>query len=442
MLGLGSLLGVSGTGLFGGSPRFSCELAGHPVIALEGKEGLENGNRLILPPAVLQELERLGAPTPMLFEVSDLEGQRRTHGGVLEFVAPPDVCYLPAWMLRQLHAEEGDVLRLQLRRLPKATFLRLQPSSVAFHRVFNPRALLENGLRNFVAVTVGDCFSVEYGGRQYGLEVLEVQPGDAACIVDADVEVEFATAKDAEVAAASPASPGHQASAALGASSSSSQRADGLYAGTGHRLGSSHSKGDVVVGVPEDVEEIDPMPWKRRIPGGVKWTSPPYGADAVRLVGMATPGWSAPGGSSSSTAASHLVNAAGSPLRLPAGDNDAIVAEPSPEQRAKALAAAEARQVEQAEEIERRRRLEEEEKQRQQRLALEEEARQRAREAERKAWARDVLGLGPDGKPKGQQRAKRSSRGARLLAACCRCFRGGSQARAPARRPRPPPARI
>jgi len=400
MRGLGSLFGGS---LFG-CPDFSCELKAQPV-ALAGREGLENGNRLILPPEVLERLQRLNVPSPMLFEVSDLEGHRRTHGGVLEFLAPAETCYLPAWMLRQLHADDGDVLRLQLRQLPKATFVRIQPSSVAMVRVFNPRALLESGLRNYVAVTVGDCFEVEYGGQQYGLEVLEVRPGDAACIVDADVEVDFATAKDAEAAAASSPSRG----------SGDEAEAENLYAGEGHRLGGGRVS-------QADAGEPDPTPWKRRIPRGVKWTTPPYGAEAMRMVGVTTPGWSMSGGGGGSGSDAE-------PVQLAPAD---------PDHRAQARAAAEAREAAQAAEIAERRRREEEEKEREARRARKEEERRRAKELERKDWARETLGLGPDGKPK---RPAKKSAPARFLAACCRCF-VGRRRQAPQVPARPEPLRV
>lgn len=411
MLGFGSLFG--GSSLFGG-PNFTCELKAQPVT-LAGKEDLENGNRLILPAEVLQQLQALNVPSPMLFEISDLEGHRRTHGGVLEFTAPADTCYLPAWILRQLHADDGDVLRLRLKQLPKATYLRIQPSSVALMRVFNPRALLENGLREYVAATVGDCFDVEYAGRKYGLEVLEVRPGDAACLVDADVEVDFATAKDAEAAAA--ATPSR--------SSRDLPEDENLYSGEGHRLGKERAAVPSVCVAQDAEEDVDPMPWKKRIPRGVKWTTPPYGADAVRLArGVATPGWSVPGGGGSSGSRA---------------EPEWAFTEPSPENRARALAAAEAREAAQAEEIAERRRKEEQERERQEREERREEARRKAREEERKAWARETLGLGPDGKP---LKPPKRSVGARFLAACCRCLTG-RRAQAPQAPPaRPEPLRI
>lgn len=200
-------------------------------------------------------------------------------------------------------------------------------------------------------------------------------------------------------------------------SSREGPEAEGLYAGEGRRLGGGRANP-----AQEDAaEEVDPTPWKHRIPQGVKWTSPPYGAEAVRMVGVSTPGWSMPGGGGSS----------GSQAEAPPP--------PDPESRARALAAAEAREAEHAQEIAERRRLEEEEQRRRERQERKEEAQRKAREEERKAWARETLGLGPDGKPR---RPPRRSRGARLLAACCRCFAGRGPKPAQAQQGRPEPLRI
>jgi len=272
MLGLGNLFRNGG---FLGGPRFSCDLRSYPVSFID-RQDLEAGNRLVLPPSALDRLTKLGAPSPMLFEISDLEGRLRTHGGVLEFVAPEETCYLPFWMLKQLGAEEGDVLHVSLQSLPKASLVRLRPASVALLRVYNPRALLESGLRNFVALTEGDSFAVEYDGKMYGLEVLETKPASAVCIVDADVSVEFATPKDAEAAVAAMSGGHAEAAAETDADVSAETRsaeAPKLFGGVGLRtdgLPAASPEADNA-----DVE--DDMPWKRRIPKGVKWTSPPFG---------------------------------------------------------------------------------------------------------------------------------------------------------------------
>merc|ERR1712216_217389 len=113
---------------FGYGNNFTKEFQVYSVTFCN-REDLEGGNRFILPASALQELH--GASTPMLFEISDLRGTRRTHGGVLEFVAEEGRCYVPFWIIKQLNLQEGDRVRLRSKSLPKAKYVRLQPDSVA-----------------------------------------------------------------------------------------------------------------------------------------------------------------------------------------------------------------------------------------------------------------------------------------------------------------------
>jgi ubiquitin fusion degradation protein 1 len=125
----------------------------------------------------------------MTFEIIAPNG--RTHCSVLEFTAPEGTCYLPYWMMSNLTLTEGKLIRIRNVSLPKATFVKFQPQHVDFLDISNPRAVLEYKLRSFSCVTVGDHLAFNYNDRKYYLEVKEVKPQDAACIIEADVNVDF-----------------------------------------------------------------------------------------------------------------------------------------------------------------------------------------------------------------------------------------------------------
>lgn len=125
----------------------------------------------------------------MTFEIIAPNG--RTHCSVLEFTAPEGTCYLPYWMMSNLTLTEGKMIRIRNVSLPKATFVKFQPQHVDFLDISNPRAVLEYKLRSFSCVTVGDHLAFNYNDRKYYLEVKEVKPQDAACIIEADVNVDF-----------------------------------------------------------------------------------------------------------------------------------------------------------------------------------------------------------------------------------------------------------
>lgn len=328
-------------------------------------------------------------------------------------------------MLHRLRTAEGRLLQVALKALPKATFVRLRPASVALLRVYNPRALLENGLRNFTCLTAGDEFAVEYNTQLYNVEVVEVRPGDAACIIDADVEVEFATPKEAEAAAQSLSRSVPELEQSVEATFPEPSQGEApapqdkgltLFGGQGQR-----PDGEPVLPV-DDVDCYGDMPWKssRRIKGGIKHTTPPYGYDITKTHGRSAASRDAPA----------LISAAAMPASSEGAvklggyrSNEAA----SPEAlKAQGHEAAQRREAEQAIEIAARRKLEAEEKRRQE---LEEEDKcRKARElAEktRQAAPAPVLTapaqkrmVGPASSQSGTDAANNSGM------FCCGCLRG------------------
>ena len=124
--------------------------------------------------------------------------------------------------------------------LPKATFVKLKPQHVDFLEISNPRAVLEvrskrrlegrdgwrevtakalyhlptllttfcsslrsscrsslpssqHALRNYSCVTKGDVICIPYNNKNYYLELMDVKPQDAACIIETDCNVDFDT---------------------------------------------------------------------------------------------------------------------------------------------------------------------------------------------------------------------------------------------------------
>jgi len=128
----------------------------------------------------------------MLFKLTNIKTNRITHSGVLEFVAEEGKVFLPYWMMRNLLLDEGSMIRVESTALPVATFSKFQPQSVDFLDISNPKAVLENALRNFSCLTAGDVIAIDYNDRLYELCVLETKPGDAISITECDLNVEFA----------------------------------------------------------------------------------------------------------------------------------------------------------------------------------------------------------------------------------------------------------
>eukprot|EP00919_Chromeraceae_sp_WS-2016_P074983 GHVR01177448.1.p1 GENE.GHVR01177448.1~~GHVR01177448.1.p1 ORF type:complete len:219 (+),score=93.18 GHVR01177448.1:56-658(+) len=55
---------------------------------------------------------------------------------------------------------------------------------------------LEQSLRHFATLTVGDSVVIRHGKKSYEIEVVEVRPANAVSIIETDVEVDFSPPKD------------------------------------------------------------------------------------------------------------------------------------------------------------------------------------------------------------------------------------------------------
>jgi ubiquitin fusion degradation protein 1 len=86
----------------GGVPRrfdeyFRC----YPIAMLPGPDRVDanHGGKVFLPPSALDKLTRLHITYPMLFElINGAKDGRKTHAGVLEFIAEEGKIYLPYWV--------------------------------------------------------------------------------------------------------------------------------------------------------------------------------------------------------------------------------------------------------------------------------------------------------------------------------------------------------
>lgn len=144
-----------------------------------------------MPPSALDQLSRLNITYPMLFKLTNKNSDRMTHCGVLEFVADEGICYLPHWMMQNLLLEEGGLVQVESVNLQVATYSKFQPQSPDFLDITNPKAVLENALRNFACLTTGDVIAINYNEKIYELRVMETKPDKAVSIIECDMNVDF-----------------------------------------------------------------------------------------------------------------------------------------------------------------------------------------------------------------------------------------------------------
>ncbi|KAF9535251.1 ubiquitin fusion degradation protein UFD1-domain-containing protein [Crepidotus variabilis] len=158
------------------------------------RENVSYGGKIILPPSALANLTNLDLESPWMFKLRNpANPAASTHAGVLEFIAEEGVVHLPYWMMKTLRLNEGDPIRITGTDLPKGKFVKFQAQTVHFLEISDPKAVLEQALRNFSALTQGDIIEISYNTIVFGLLVMETKPGgEGLNILDTDLEVDFA----------------------------------------------------------------------------------------------------------------------------------------------------------------------------------------------------------------------------------------------------------
>ncbi|OMJ82342.1 hypothetical protein SteCoe_17004 [Stentor coeruleus] len=161
-----------------------------------GKEEVEKGNMIILPSSAARYILSQSSQNPMLFKITNQQLNISSNCGVLEFTAEEGYCLLPYWLMQHLGLSEGGDVLIESVTLPKGTFVKIQPHETAFIDLPNPKAVLENGLRNYLCLTKGDSIVIEFAKKRYGIDIIETRPANAIMTIQTDLQVDFAPPKD------------------------------------------------------------------------------------------------------------------------------------------------------------------------------------------------------------------------------------------------------
>ncbi|KAI5191607.1 ubiquitin fusion degradation protein 1 [Nematocida minor] len=149
--------------------------------------------KIFLPQICLVTLISKQVDTPYIFKISAHNNISYTHAGVQEFMDAPDEVILPNWLYDQL-ALDGTPVEVSCVSLPKGQFIRLLPQSKDFLDIENPKASLEESLRNYQVLSEGDTISlyIQSEFKHILFTVAEILPkGPGISIIDTDLEVDF-----------------------------------------------------------------------------------------------------------------------------------------------------------------------------------------------------------------------------------------------------------
>jgi ubiquitin fusion degradation protein 1 len=176
----------------------------HSYKILPASREMEGTGMIVLCRSALEKISVLELQYPLMFQIQNKRAfpPKIITCGVQDFCAPEGVAYVPKWMMRNLglldndnNQSSGDIALVTSVTLPSATFIQLQPQSVAFLDISNPKAVLEQVLRKYPTLTKGSTVLFYYNDKEHYMKVLDIKPctqSNAVSILNADVEVDFA----------------------------------------------------------------------------------------------------------------------------------------------------------------------------------------------------------------------------------------------------------
>ncbi|KAJ3096864.1 ubiquitin fusion degradation protein [Physocladia obscura] len=201
---------------------------------------------------------------PMLFEITNEQHKTHSsHAGVLEFIAEEGRAYLPQWMMNTLLIEEGSLARIKNVSLPLGKFVKLQPQSVDFLDITDPKAVLERAISQFSCLTQNDIITIKYNNKLFDILIVETRPGGGKgiSVVETDLEVDFDAPvgyKEPERVVKKHVVPADSMSS-LGSHTVSEEKTFSAFHGSGQRL-NGKARNDDEKGDDENVKFLTPTP--------------------------------------------------------------------------------------------------------------------------------------------------------------------------------------
>mmetsp|Transcript_4387 Transcript_4387/g.10568 ORF Transcript_4387/g.10568 Transcript_4387/m.10568 type:complete len:241 (-) Transcript_4387:1259-1981(-) len=170
--------------------EFKFSLKVYPISFI-GKNEWEKGDKIILPPSILEILSNVDTDWPLMFTLDNGNSFRKTHCGVMEFTADEGCSYIPYWMMQNLIISIGEKITFKYVHLEKGSYVKIQPQTEDFLKISNPKAVLEAKLRNFTCLTKDTSIAIEYNSKIFWINIVEVKPGNAISIIETDINVDF-----------------------------------------------------------------------------------------------------------------------------------------------------------------------------------------------------------------------------------------------------------
>jgi hypothetical protein len=145
-----------------------------------------SGDKIILPVNMLKHFSHLNQSIFTL-KLSNPKYSTEVHVGVLDFLAPDRIAYIPSWIMHDLCACSGDKLDVDIVDLQKATKVCFKVSK----NLLDPKSCLEYLLSKHVILYTNKILKAKIFDKEFVFTVENIEPTSPVIICNSDVELQI-----------------------------------------------------------------------------------------------------------------------------------------------------------------------------------------------------------------------------------------------------------
>eukprot|EP01091_Cochliopodium_minus_P018648 TRINITY_DN7622_c0_g1_i1.p1 TRINITY_DN7622_c0_g1~~TRINITY_DN7622_c0_g1_i1.p1 ORF type:complete len:690 (+),score=184.51 TRINITY_DN7622_c0_g1_i1:22-2070(+) len=163
------------------------------IISKNISDALEKGNKIILPPKILDKIMQDSNMGPFFFSIENSEYQERvTIASVLEFNAPEDTVYIPDGIMNRLLLSDGEKVNISLVQIPPGEYVKLRPHNPEFSELEDPVEVLSSVFGyNYSSLSVDEIITLTFNGIIFDFTVLDTKPGNSINIIGQTLKIDF-----------------------------------------------------------------------------------------------------------------------------------------------------------------------------------------------------------------------------------------------------------
>jgi hypothetical protein len=148
----------------------------------------EASDKILIPMDALEALTKKVKSNIFTLRLTNKEKHKLCYVGIGNFVqCPTETIWLPEWIMKLLEINNGDKITANSTILKKGTEVKFKVPN----GMYDTGSIIDFVVQSHVILFKGKKLYTKMFEKVYEIEVSEVKPDDAVCIIDTDLKYDF-----------------------------------------------------------------------------------------------------------------------------------------------------------------------------------------------------------------------------------------------------------